>query len=220
MMPRPLAAIVFVVLLNLPLPAQALEMREAPIFDEQRLALTREYCRVHYGQDDDRLAVPKMIVVHYTTLPTFAESFAFFAPNLLTRSDIRSGGAVNISSHFMVDVNGDIYRLAPENVVCRHVIGFNHVALGIENVGRDQAALTDAQLTANAALIDNLLRRYPDIEYLIGHQEYQNRLLPHFTLMRELDSAYRPTVKDDPGPVFMKRLRQLLREKYGRTLKD
>lgn len=216
-----MSAVFFAFMLGgLSLSVCALEIHDTPIFDDQRLALTRDYCRVHYGQDDALLHEPKMIVVHYTSFPTLEKSFACFAPNLLTRTDIRSGGDVNISAHFLVDVTGAIYRLAPEDVVCRHAIGFNHVALGIENVGHSPADLTEAQLIADAALIDDLLRRYPGIEYLIGHYEYQDRTLPHFALALERDSNYRPTIKADPGPLFMERLRTLLWNKYQRKLKS
>jgi len=42
----------------------------------------------------------------------------------------------------------------PETWMARHAIGFNHVAIGIENVG-DGARwpLTDAQADADAALV-------------------------------------------------------------------
>lgn len=192
----------------------ALEIRDANIFTAERRALTRDYCRTHYGQADERLATPRMVVIHFTTLPTYAASFAFFAPLLNSRDDIAGGGAVNISVHYMVDKDGTIYRLAPDDVVCRHIIGFNHVSLGIENVGRNEVDLTEAQLEADAALVAELKTRYPTIDYLIGHHEYQDRSLPHFALHRELDPTYQPTRKNDPGPRYMERLRRLLKERY------
>lgn len=200
--------------------SQALEMHDANVFTPERRALTRDYTRTHYGLGDERLAAPRMVVIHFTTLPTYSASYAFFAPLRNSREDIAGGGAVNISVHFMIDKDGTIYRLAPDDVICRHVIGFNHVALGIENVGRDEADLTEAQLQADAALIAELKRRYPTIDYLIGHHEYQNRSLPHYVLHRELDPAYKPTVKHDPGIRYMLRLRALLKDRYGLSLLD
>lgn len=190
------------------------KIMDRPVFGEQRLALTRDYCRVHYGLEEWRLESPRMIVVHYTAFPTLEQSLEFFRPALLSRQDIRSGGAVNVSAHFLVDRDGAIYRLAPEEVICRHVIGFNHVALGIENVGDSELALTGAQLESDAALIADLVARHPSIRYLVGHHEYQDPTLPHFELHRELDPSYRPTVKSDPGERFMTRLRELLQDRY------
>jgi N-acetyl-anhydromuramyl-L-alanine amidase AmpD len=188
------------------------------VFDDERLRLTAEYCRRHYGADSHRLTEPEMIVVHYTAFPTLEESFRFFAPNLLDpvfRRDISSGGQVNVSSHYLIDRDGTILQLAPDNVVCRHTIGFNHTAVGIENVGRSAADLTEAQASSTADLISRLVRRHPSIVYLIGHYQYRETGLPHYRLFKEKDPAYRLTHKIDPGPAFMARVRALLRERYG-----
>ena len=206
---------------NSGVPSSPLVIADLPVITETRRKLTEDYCHVHYGSDGRELKSPRMIVVHYTAFPTLRDSYEFFKPSLLqsSRTDIRSGGRLNIAAHFLVDRNGAIYRLAPDDVVCRHTIGFNHVALGIENVGKDKRDLMDPQVTADALLISELVKKYPTIEYLIGHYEYMDATLPHFALFRELDAGYRPTVKIDPGPEFMKRLRSVLLDKYGLRLK-
>jgi N-acetyl-anhydromuramyl-L-alanine amidase AmpD len=191
-----------------------LQIIDRSIFDDQRLKLTKEYCQIHYGLDTWQMTAPQMIVVHYTAISTFEKTMEFFSPVLLSREDIRSGGAVNVSVHYMVDKDGTIYRTAPDDVICRHTIGFNHVSLGIENVGEDKDALTQAQLESDAALIADLVARHPSICYLVGHHEYQDRSLPHFALHTELDPAYKPTVKIDPGELFMSRLRGILKSRY------
>ncbi|HJV33782.1 peptidoglycan recognition family protein [Geomonas sp.] len=200
-----------------PAPRPSVTIIDHDIFDQQRLAMTRQYCQLHYGTASERLETPKMIVVHYTASPTLQKALDFFTPDRNSRDDIRSGGEVNVSAQFLIDKDGTIYRLAPEDRVCRHTIGFNQVALGIENVAEDKDALTDAQLEADAALIADLAARHPSIRYLIGHYEYQDRSLPHFALRTELDPSYHPTVKIDPGERFMTRLRALLKERYGLT---
>jgi hypothetical protein len=43
------------------------------VFDDERLRLTADYCRNHYGVDSYQLTEPEMIVVHYTAMPTFGE---------------------------------------------------------------------------------------------------------------------------------------------------
>lgn len=211
------AAVVLLFLAGCSHVAQRTELKiiDRPIFNEQRLALTDEYCKTHYGRASHRLDKPQMIVVHYTASATLDGSYDYFLPVLLSREDIRSGGAVNASIHFLVDKDGAVYRLAPEDVICRHTIGFNHVALGIENVGEGKDALTDAQIEADAVLIADLVSRHPSIRYLLGHHEYQDRTLPHFVLHTELDPTYKPTVKIDPGERFMATLRSRLKERYG-----
>jgi N-acetylmuramoyl-L-alanine amidase len=194
-----------------------------PIFNEKRLSLTASYCRSHYGSESTELCDPQMIVVHYTAFADRDESFRFFTPPRLDkklRRDIAGGGEVNVSAHYLVDRDGTMLQMAPDNVICRHIIGFNRTAIGIENVGRTAADLTDAQASATADLISRLVARHPSITYLIGHHEYRKTDLPHYRLFRDDDRSYRFTPKVDPGPVFMARVRSLLRERHGIVLQD
>jgi N-acetylmuramoyl-L-alanine amidase len=193
------------------------------IFDGERARLTEVYCLRHYGRESEILHEPRMIVVHFTAFPTLDESMRFFAPSCLdkvSRSDIKGGGAVNVSAHYLVDRDGTIVQMVPDNLVCRHTIGFNWTAIGIENVGVDAAELTDAQAIATAGLISRLVGRHPSITCLIGHSEYRNAALPHYRFFRENDRTYRFTDKVDPGPGFMARVRRLLKDRYGIVLQD
>ena len=191
---------------------------QRPVFDAERLQLTSDYARHHYGEASAVLSNPQMIVVHFVTIPTLQKSLDFFRPSRIDhqiRRDIAGGGEVNVSAHYLVDRDGTLYQLAGENVLCRHIIGFNHSAIGIENVAVDAADLTVAQLEANAALISRIAQRQPALRYLLGHHEYRDRTLPHYQLYREVDATYRFTDKVDPGPFFMTRLRALLAQRYG-----
>lgn len=199
------------------------EARQVNLFTEERLLLTADYVGRHYGSETPELREPRMVVLHYTAFGTLKESLRFFVPARLdgdARRDIRSGGEVNVSAHYLVDTDGTVYQLAPENVICRHTICFNHVAIGIENVGKGAASLTERQAEANAALVRRILARHPSVTYLIGHQEYRDSSLPHHALCREDDPTYAFTDKIDPGAAFLKRVRAILRERYGIVLKD
>ena len=149
---------------------------------------------------------PKMIVLHWTVIPTFAESFKTFYPSKLpNRPDIEKASALNVSSHFMVDRDGTIYQLLPETTMARHVIGLNHCAIGIENVGgTPDVPLTEAQLASNIWLVNYLSDAY-DISYLIGHYEYTQ--FEKHELWLEKDDGYR-TEKEDPGKDFMQNVRR------------
>ncbi len=178
------------------------------VFNEEREQLTRTYMAERYGLEDSSMFIsPRMIVLHWTAIPTLEGSFdAFNDPTIpLWRTLVGEAGKLNVSSHFLVARDGTIYRLMPENVMGRHVIGLNHCAIGIENVGGTaETPLTDAQLRANIWLVNYLSGKY-DIEYLIGHYEY-----PRFEgheLWLEKDPAYR-TEKEDPGEDFMSRVRK------------
>lgn len=180
-------------------------------FGAQRVALSKQYIKQHYGKTVDAITIePKIIVLHWTADMGFESSFRRMQPELLhgARSDIASAGALNVSAHFLVDRDGTIYRLMPENQMARHVIGLNFSSIGIENVGGENNTkedLTPAQLYANIALVRYLKRKYPGIEYLIGHHEY--RQMESTPLWLERDKGYR-TEKRDPGARFMSDVRR------------
>ena len=185
------------------------KITDKPItFDEQRAALSLKYMADRYGLEKEvPTIVPKMIVLHWTVIPTFKESFETFDPPTLenSRPDLNAAGNLNVSSQFMVDRDGTIYQLLPETTMARHVIGLNHCAIGVENVGgTDDLPLTEAQLKSNIWLVKYLAKKY-DIDYLIGHYEYVN--FEGHPLWLEKDAAYR-TEKNDPGEDFMFEVRK------------
>ncbi len=189
------------------------------VFDDERKQLTLAYLSDRYGlEQNDPTIIPKMIVLHWTVIPTFEESFATFNPaSLPSRPDIKAASALNVSSQFMVDRDGTIYRLLPETTMARHVIGLNHCAIGIENVGgTDDLPLTEAQLESNIWLVNYLSGKY-NIDYLIGHYEYT--LFEDHELWLEKDDGYR-TEKTDPGAGFMEKVREATQAHAFQPLPD
>ena len=182
------------------------------MFNEERETLTLEYLSERYGlQQNTSEIIPKMIVLHWTVIPTLQKSFEAFDSPILPnwRPDIKNVSGLNVSSHFMVDRDGIIYKLMPETTMARHVIGLNHCAIGIENVGgTEDLPLTKAQLKSNIWLVRYLSEKY-DIDYLIGHYEYT--LFEGHPLWLEKDESYR-TKKDDPGTNFMKKVRETVKD--------
>lgn len=186
---------------------------ERPItFNEERKILTLEYLENRYGLEQETpQIVPKIIVLHWTVIPTFEKTFEAFNPATLPnwRPDIKDVSGLNVSSQFMVDRDGTIYRLLPETTMARHVIGLNHCAIGVENVGgTDELPLTKAQLKSNIWLVRYLKEKY-NIDYLIGHYEYT--LFENHSLWLEKDAGYR-TKKTDPGQDFMFEVRKAVKD--------
>ncbi|MFT7033929.1 MAG: N-acetyl-anhydromuramyl-L-alanine amidase AmpD [Cyclobacteriaceae bacterium] len=176
-------------------------------FDQERIDLTLEYLERRYNlKQSEPTITPKIVVVHYTVIPTLEKSFAAFEKAKLPdwRPEIIDASALNVSSQFLVDLDGTIYRLMPETRMARHVIGLNHCAIGIENVGgTKEVPLSEAQLEANIWLARYLKKKY-GIKYLIGHSEYTN--FEGHELWLEVDDGYR-TVKSDPGDKFLADIR-------------
>lgn len=178
-------------------------------FSPERIELTRQYLEQHYGVSPKDITItPRIIVLHWTAIADFAGSFRAFEPELLpsSRPELASAGQVNVAIQFLVDKDGKVYRLMPETWMARHCIGLNYESLGVENVGGEEGVdnLTEAQLRANIELVRYLVKKYPTINYLIGHHEHQ-QFVGH-PLWREKDENYR-TTKTDPGDRFMTAVR-------------
>ena len=181
------------------------------IFDAERKQLSLEYLEKRHGLKQEEPNIkPRMIVLHWTAIPTIEQTFDVFNKSRLpgSRKEIATASALNVSSQYLVDRDGMIFRLLPDTVFARHVIGLNYCAIGIENVGSDKDPLTPAQLASNVQLIRYLKRKYA-IEYVIGHYEYTR--FRSTNLWKESDSGY-STEKTDPGIDFMKRIREQIKD--------
>ncbi len=189
------------------LSSHGLEIVQKPIsFSEHRKQLTLDYIYEHYALSPKEITItPRIIVIHFTAIPTLQGSFNAFNSEELpsSRSDISgSNASANVSVPYLIDKDGSIYQLMPDNWMGRHVIGLNYSSIGIENVGK-LGTLTAKQLEANIALIAYLQKKYETLDYLIGHSDY--RCFEESPLWLERDKNYR-TEKNDPGELFMNKL--------------
>jgi len=190
-------------------PKSTFRIIDKPItWNQERENLSLQYLKERHGLQKETASIaPKMIVVHWTAIDNIESTFDVFNPAILGgREDLSGASSLNVSSQFLIDRDGMIFRLLPDTTFARHTIGLNYMAIGIENIGSDDHPLTKAQLKANEQLIRHLHKKYP-IDYVIGHFEYQN--FQETDLWKEADPDYR-TEKTDPGPSFMKKLRSNL----------
>lgn len=187
---------------------QTFRIIDKPItYDEERKALSLTYLKDRHDLIKSIPSIePKMIVLHWTAIPSIEASFDAMNPATLrnSRKDLVTLSNLNVSAHFLIDRDGAIFRQLPDTAFARHVIGLNYCAIGVENIGSDKSPLTKAQLRANEQLIRYLKKKYP-IEYVIGHYEYT--LFRNHPLWKETDPTYE-TKKTDPGRKFMKRIRK------------
>jgi len=181
------------------------------VFTLKREELTKEYILKHYGLHVKDITIePSTIVLHWTAVDNFKDSFNRLYPETLLsdRKDIAQASTLNVSAHFLVKRDGTIYQLMPDNWMARHVIGINYSSIGIENIGGKDNKLEDLtpeQVKANVKLVKYLRFKYPKIEYLIGHYEYEK--MQKTKMWLEKDKNYR-TKKIDPGHKFMKAVRK------------
>ncbi len=179
------------------------------VMNAKRDSLTVEYLKTRYNINQNSPTIdPKMVVVHWTAIPTLEKTLKAFNPVMLPnwRPEIAGASALNVAAQFVVDQDGTIYRLLPETYMARHVIGLNHCAIGIENVGGlEDKPLTKKQLKSDIKLIKYLKKKYPEIKYVIGHLEYTR--FENSPLWKEVDPNYR-TEKTDPGVDFINSIRK------------
>jgi N-acetylmuramoyl-L-alanine amidase len=138
-------------------------------FGAARRAETVAYARRHYGLDTWRLEHPHVIVEHYTASDSFASAYSTFASN---RPDL--GELPGDCAHFVVDRDGTIYQLVRLDTMCRHTVGLNWTAFGIEHVGTSDAQVLGdrAQLDASLRLTLWLMSTYGiQLRNVIGHNE-------------------------------------------------
>jgi N-acetylmuramoyl-L-alanine amidase-like protein len=161
----------------LPPPAQSADALRPPIvqrpipFGARRRDEMAAYARRHYGIDDFRLRDPRVIVEHLTVNDSIEATFNTFAPD---RPDAELGELPGVCAHFVVGRDGTIVQFVPLSIMCRHTVGLNWTALGIEHVGRRDGDVlgNPRQLRASLRLTRWLRCRFGiRVRDVIGHNE-------------------------------------------------
>jgi N-acetylmuramoyl-L-alanine amidase len=140
-------------------------------FPQQRKDEMRAYARRHYGINSYTLAKPKVIVEHVAVAASAAATRNVFVRD---RPDPELHELPGVCSHFVVDRDGTIYQLVSLKLMCRHTVGLNYTAIGIEHAGfKDSDVLGDKrQLAASLRLTAWLKCRYGiRLSNVIGHNE-------------------------------------------------
>jgi N-acetyl-anhydromuramyl-L-alanine amidase AmpD len=141
------------------------------------------YSERHYGEDTWRLRRPHVIVEHLAEAGSAAAVYNAFAPDV---PDPELHELPNVCSHFVVSSAGRIFQLVNLRTRCRHTVGLNWTAIGIEHTG-----FTDSEVLGNRRQMGASLRltRYLrcrfhiKLENVIGHNEslsspYHRELVP------------------------------------------
>ena len=164
------------------------------------------YARRHYGIDDYHLRNPKVIVEHVTATDSFSSAWNTFASDV---PDVELHELPQVCSHFIVDRDGTIYEVVPTTIMCRHTVGLNWTAIGIEHVGTSDAqVMGDArQLRASIRLTLWLKDHYGIlVRNVIGHAESLSS-----RYHREKVASLRTQTHGDMQHPTMVRYRRLLR---------
>lgn len=140
-------------------------------YGAQRKREMAAYSQRHYGHAKWRLRDPQVIVEHIAVAGSVASIFNTFAPD---NADPELHEKPGVCSHFAVGPGGGVYRFVPTSIRCRHTVGLNWTAIGIEHVGFSDADLLDRsrELRASLRLTQYLRCRFHiRVKNVIGHNE-------------------------------------------------
>jgi Zinc carboxypeptidase/N-acetylmuramoyl-L-alanine amidase len=181
-------------------------VRSRPIpYGASRKREMAAYARRHYGIDDWRLRRPRVIVQHFTANDSFDATYNTFAPD---RPDPEFGELPGVCAHYVIDRDGAIYQLVSTRIMCRHTVGLNWTAIGIEHVGRsDGQVMGNRRQRRSSLLLTRMLQgRYRvRTRNVIGHNE--NRSSPYH---RERVARFKNQTHGDFRRATMRRYRRLL----------
>jgi N-acetylmuramoyl-L-alanine amidase len=174
-------------------------------FGPKRKAEMRRYARRHYGIDRYTLEHPKVIVEHFTGTTSYRATYQTFAADV---PDVELHELPAVCAHFVIDRNGVIHQLVSLRIMCRHTVGLNWTAIGIEHVGTsdDQVMSNRRQLEASLRLTRWLQSQFGiKTRNVIGHSESLRSPYHH-----ELVRALQHQTHADFSHTTMKRYRSLL----------
>ena len=167
-------------------------------FGAARKAQMAAYVRRHYGSfmtPTWRLVRPHVIVIHYTDA-SYTSTFNTFASDV-PDSELHELPAT--CAHFVIDSDGVIHQLVSLQTMCRHTVGLNWTAIGIEHVGfSDAQVLGDArQMSSSLRLVHWLQCRFNiQTRNVIGHAEslsspYHHEDVPSLRTQTHSDFVHR-----------------------------
>jgi N-acetylmuramoyl-L-alanine amidase len=140
-------------------------------FPAKRQNEMRAYARRHYGIDSYRLSNPRVIVEHVAVAGSATATRATFVPD---RPDPELHELPGTCAHFVVGTDGVIHQLVSLRIMCRHTVGLNYTAIGIEHAGYTDGDVLGnrRQLAASLRLTAWLKCRYGiRLSNVIGHNE-------------------------------------------------
>jgi beta-N-acetylhexosaminidase len=177
-------------------------------FGAKRKRQMAAYSKRHYGTHTWHLTDPHVVVEHYTDGTSFDSAWSYFS-----HDGKHLGEYPGVCAHFIIDTDGTIYQLVNLGIRCRHAIGMNWTAVGIEHVGTSdrQILRNHAMMRASLHLTVWLMDRY-GISWgnVIGHAEtlqspYHHELYPSWRCQTHSD-----WLRKDMN-VYRKRLKRLAR---------
>jgi N-acetylmuramoyl-L-alanine amidase len=166
------------------------------------------YSARHYGERTWRLRRPRVIVEHMAQTNAVTAVYDTFAANV---PDVELHELPGVCAHYVISSRGRIFRLVNLRTRCRHTVGLNWTAIGIEHVGYGDGDVLGNRRALRASLrLTRWLRcRFRiRVRNVIGHAEslrspYHRERVPSLRRQTHGDWAH------GSMQVYRKKLRQL-----------
>ncbi|MGE5408644.1 MAG: N-acetylmuramoyl-L-alanine amidase [Syntrophothermus sp.] len=164
-------------------PARPPITRDLIPFGPKRKREMAAYSLRHYGAYQWRLRHPHVIVEHVAEASSAAAVYNTFAPDV---PDVELHELPNVCAHFVIGSSGRIFQLVNLRTRCRHTVGLNWTAIGIEHVGYADGDVlgNPRELRASLRLTQYLRCHFGiPVRDVIGHAEsltspYHHELVP------------------------------------------
>lgn len=103
-------------------------------------------------------------------------------------------GFVTIGYHYIIGLNGEVWKGRPEDQVGAHAQGHNSNSIGVcyvgglDSAGKPKDTRTELQKQSLLTLINGIKARYPRAT-VHSHKEFANKACPCFDAGKEYDNA-------------------------------
>jgi hypothetical protein len=177
-------------------------------FGPKRKRQMAAYSERHYGERTWRLRRPRVIVEHVSETPSAAAVHNAFAPDV---PDLELRELPNVCAHFVISRSGRIFQLVNLRTRCRHTVGLDWTAIGIEHVGySDGSVLGDRrEMRASLRLTRWLRCRFRiGARDVIGHAESLSSRF-HRERVASLRTQTHADMRHRSMRVYRRRLRRL-----------
>jgi N-acetylmuramoyl-L-alanine amidase len=152
-------------------------------FGAKRKREMAAYSERHYGEYQWQLRHPHVIVEHMAETSSASAVYNTFAPDV---PDVELHELPNVCAHFVIGSSGRIFQLVNLRTRCRHTVGLNWTAIGIEHAGfADSDVLDNPRQLRESLRLTQYLRCHFHIPVhdVIGHAEsltspYHHELVP------------------------------------------
>lgn len=175
-----------------------------------------------YGEEEVMLS-PQYVVLHFTVIPEASDVINLFNRPVSLPLGNQKPVKTLVTVHYMVDKDGVVLSLVPEDRRTSGTYGLDHRALAIEIVAKDEKDLLTRplQLLSAFSLVDGLLKKYNlPVWRVLSHQDvaFGKFFLDDYTDLADKEYPYfypKPSFRYDPGPTVMAWAREFLLRRRG-----